>query len=247
MSPAPPSGPLSDTVAIVPARLGSTRLPGKPLRDVAGVPLVVRVLDGLAGAGLLAVVAATDDPGIRDAVEAHGHRAVLTGEASCGTERVLMAWEGLGRPGSRILNVQGDEPLVDGRWARALVSVPAGPSRVATLARRVPRREAGSPDTVKVATGADGRALYFSRLPVPWSADPVLEHIGVYGFSPGSLRACVSAAPGPVSEAERLEQLAWMEAGIEVSVVECPFESIGVDTEEDLRRVSALFAARGGG
>jgi len=233
---------LSDTIAIVPARFGSSRLPGKPLADVAGLPLVVRVLRGLEGAGLLAVAAATDDARIRDAVEAHGHLAVMTGEASSGTERVLMAWEEMGCPGSRIINVQGDEPLVDKRWVEALASLPPSPDRVATLARSVPRDAAGSGDMVKVAAGEDGRALYFSRLPIPWGADPLLEHMGVYSFSPESLRACVASGTTLLSATERLEQLAWLEAGIEIMVVECGFRSISVDTTQDLEKAVEHFS-----
>jgi len=228
------------SLAIVPARFGSTRLPGKPLADISGTPMVVRVLNGVAGS-VDSAVAATDDKRVADAVERAGFRAVMTGEAGSGTERVFMAWELLGRPGELILNVQGDEPLVSGDWIRPLLSKPPGDRQVVTLARRVPSEGADSPDCVKVAVTAGGLALYFSRYPVPHGAAVVLEHIGIYAFSPRSLEECASCGPTGLSATERLEQLAWMEAGIELTVMTGEFPGIGVDTPEDLERAVAHF------
>lgn len=233
---------LSDTVVIIPARFGSSRLPGKPLADVAGLPLVVRVLNGLKDSGLHTLVVATDDLRIVEAVGSAGFTAVMTGPASTGTERVLAAWGELGCPGSRIVNVQGDEPLVDHRWIQALATVPASPGRIVTLVREIPAASAGSTDLVKVVASQSGRAVYFSRLPVPWGADPLLEHMGVYAYSPGSLRAAAGAGTTVLSSTERLEQLAWLEAGLEIIVVECDLPSISVDTPEDLERAVEHFS-----
>ena len=233
---------LSDTVVIVPARFGSSRLPGKPLADVAGTPLVVRVLNGMKDSGLHTLAVATDDIRIADLVDSAGFTAVMTGPASTGTERVLAAWEVLGCPGSRIVNVQGDEPLVDRRWLQALATVPSSSGRIVTLARSLPASSSGSPNVVKVVASQGGRALYFSRQPVPWGADPLLEHMGIYAYSPDSLRAAVGTGTTALSAAERLEQLAWLEAGLEIIVVECGFKSISVDTPEDLERVVEHFS-----
>ncbi|OPL18984.1 MAG: hypothetical protein AVO35_03395 [Candidatus Aegiribacteria sp. MLS_C] len=223
--------------------MGSTRLPGKPLADIAGKPMVVRVLEGLAGS-VDSAVAATDDKRVADAVERAGFEAVMTGEASSGTARVFMAWELLGRPGDVILNVQGDEPLVCGSWTAPLLETVPPDDRVLTLARRVRVREASGADTVKVAVTGKGEALYFSRFPVPHGSREVLEHIGIYAFSPCSLQACARCGETELSRTERLEQLAWMEYGVRITVLAGDFHGIGVDTPEDLRRVAEVFGSR---
>ncbi|MFO8183462.1 MAG: 3-deoxy-manno-octulosonate cytidylyltransferase [Candidatus Aegiribacteria sp.] len=230
------------TLAIVPARFSSTRLPGKPLADVAGVPMILRVLRGVAGSVDM-VMAATDDERIRETVEGAGFRAVMTGRADSGTERVFMAWDAVGRPGGIIINVQGDEPLVGPGWLAPLLSVPHGDDRVVTLARRVPAAEAGSPDMVKVAVAENGEALYFSRHPVPHGAEQLLEHVGVYSFTPESLERCVSCGSTRLSRTEDLEQLAWLESGVRMMVVEGDFPGTGVDTPEDLERAVDHFTS----
>ncbi len=231
------------SVAIVPARRGSVRLPGKPLLDVAGVPLVLRVLRALSRCGLDRVVLATDYEDIARVAEADGFEAVLTGPAGSGTERVFMAWESLGRPGGRIVNVQGDEPMVARHWLDALLSLPleSEAPAVGTLARPAPPGAETDAGSVKVALGDSGRALRFSRSPVPGGASCFLEHIGVYCFTPESLKACAESPPTRLSRAESLEQLAWMEAGIALLVAQGDFEGIGVDTPEDLERAVRHF------
>ncbi len=237
-----PASPAGAAVAIVPARMGSTRLHGKPLADVAGVPLVVRVLQGLDGAGLALTAVATDDSTIADAVRDWGFTAVMTGECRNGTHRVWEAWKLLGKPGELVINVQGDEPLVSPDWIRALLSRPLDGLSVTSLARRVSASAAESPNTVKAAVTAEGRALYFSRYPIPWGAESVLEHVGIYCFRPDALRVCAGCSGTILSDAERLEQLAWMEAGIRVDLIEGDFRGIGVDTPEDLERAVEYFS-----
>ena len=230
------------TLAVIPARFSSTRLPGKPLADVAGVPMILRVLRGVAGSVDM-VIAATDDERVRETVEGAGFRAVMTGRAASGTERVFMAWDAVGRPGGTIINVQGDEPLVGPDWLGPLLSVPQGDDLVVTLARRVSAADAGSPHMVKVAVAGNGEALYFSRFPVPHGSERVLEHVGVYSFTPASLERCVSCGSSLLSSTEDLEQLAWMESGVRIRVVEGDFRGIGVDTPEDLERAVEHFAS----
>jgi 3-deoxy-manno-octulosonate cytidylyltransferase (CMP-KDO synthetase) len=228
-------------VAVIPARFASTRLPGKPLMDIAGVPMIIRVLEGVSGS-VDRAVAATDDKRIMDVVESAGFEAVLTGEAMSGTQRVYNAWRKLGSPGRMIINVQGDEPLVNENWINSLTAVPSAKDLVVTLARKVPSELAGSPDSVKVVTNEERQALYFSRYPVPYSADEVMEHIGIYSFSPESLTSCIAAGSTRLSRTERLEQLAWLERGIRISVVTGEFHGIGVDTKEDLDRAVEYFS-----
>lgn len=227
-------------VAIVPARFASVRLPGKPLADIAGVPMIIRVMQGIRDSVDRAVVA-TDDKRIMDTVESAGFEVVFTGKAESGTQRVFMAWRLLGFPGETIINVQGDEPLVNKDWINSLTAVPSEDDQVVTLARKIPSELAGSPDSVKVVINEYKEALYFSRYPIPHGADNLLEHIGIYSFSPESLRYCAAAGSTSLSRTERLEQLAWLEQGFRIRVVTGEFRGIGVDTEKDLERAVEYF------
>jgi len=228
-------------IAIVPARYASTRLPGKPLMDIAGIPMIIRVLQGISSS-VDRAVAATDDKRIMDIVNKAGFEAVYTGEAATGTQRVFHAWKLLGYPGETIINVQGDEPLVKEHWINSLISVPSEKNRVVTLAREIPAKSAKSPDSVKVVLNELHEALYFSRYPIPYGADNVLEHIGIYSFSPESLRNCAAAGNTRLSRNEKLEQLAWLERGLHIRVVTGKFHGIGVDTKEDLERAVEYFS-----
>jgi 3-deoxy-manno-octulosonate cytidylyltransferase (CMP-KDO synthetase) len=231
---------LAGVTVIVPARLGSTRLPGKPLADVAGKPLIIRVLDNLGESPGVEVHVATDSPEIARVVESRGHRALITGEASSGTRRVHMAWKALGSPAGWVVNLQGDEPCATMEWVRALVK--AAGDGVSTLASPLAPGEATEPSCVKVVVGAGDRALYFSRSVVPWGEGPLFRHGGVYCFTPESLERCVRAGETGLSRRERLEQLAWLEAGVPVSVVIGDWNTLGVDTPADLEKARRLFS-----
>jgi 3-deoxy-manno-octulosonate cytidylyltransferase (CMP-KDO synthetase) len=224
------------TVIIVPARLGSTRLPGKPLADICGIPMIVRVMNGLTGARADMAAVATDSTEIASVVREAGFEALLTGEAANGTERVYSAWSRLGKPGSRVVNVQGDEPGVTPAWISALVGVPAAPDRVVTLARQASPGEEADPAAVKVVTGPSGEAEGFFRLMPEGHDGRFLVHIGAYCFSPESLEACMAAGTTPESRSQGLEQLAWLQNGIRIVVVEGDFRGLGVDTPGDLER-----------
>mgnify|MGYP006277228291 CR=1 FL=1 len=233
--------PAEDIHVIVPARMGSKRLRGKPLADLAGVPLLVRVLRGLDGPWGSPVVA-TDSQRVAEVAAEAGCRAVITGPSPSGTHRVRKAWEAIGSPDGLIVNLQGDEPQADGGWVSALASVdPEG--GVTTLARPAAAADVRAPSAVKVVTGKGGRALYFSRSLIPHGAEGVLEHVGAYAFTPDSLRLCTDLPPSPLCRAERLEQLAWLEAGVTVTVVTGDFPGFGVDTPEDLKRAASLYPA----
>ncbi len=233
-------GDRPETVALVPARYASTRFPGKPLAHIAGIPMILRVLQGISDSVDRAIVA-TDDKRIADLVESEGFRSVITGHADTGTERVFKAWEIMGCPGDIIINVQGDEPMVNGSWINPLVSAHDGGNSVVTLARWAEPDAVRGEDSVKVAVSDSGRAMYFSRSPIPSGAEMMLEHIGIYSFTPDSLRACVACGSTGLSRTERLEQLAWMESGIPVVVVSGDFPGVGVDTPRDLERAVEYF------
>ena len=245
---------------LIPARLASTRLPGKPLADIAGKPMVVRVAELAARSGAAAVVVAADDPRIVQACAAHGVDAILTSTHHVsGSDRLAQACQLLGLDGDDVVvNVQGDEPLIDpallARCAELLIeradcvmSTAAHP--ITDLAEFV------NPNVVKVVLDAAGRALYFSRAPVPWWRDgnaagvrslPVpapLRHLGLYGYRAAFLRRFPSLVAAPVEQCEALEQLRVLWHGERIAVhVAASGPGPGVDTPEDLARVRALFA-----
>ncbi len=235
----------SSTLAILPARLGSTRLPRKMLADLGGQPLVVRTL-ARARQAFARVVVATDSPEIADVVTQAGGAVVLTGEAPNGTTRVAMAYALLAARGEGaevVVNVQADEPLVD---PGALLALADGIGDFDVATGAAPLDDASNPARVKVVTGRDGLALYFSRSAVPYGG-PFRVHLGVYAFRPAALALAVSLPEHPLEHIERLEQLRWLAHGMRVRVIDLPAGEGGVDTPEDLARVRAHFAAAGPG
>ena len=245
--------------ALIPARLASTRLPDKPLADIAGLPMVVRVAQRAALSGAARVVVAADDPRILDACKAHGVEALLTRrDHASGSDRLAEACEALGLDGQDlVVNVQGDEPLID----PALVSRTAAMLQarddcvMSTAAHPIDQpADWSNPNVVKVVLDAAGRALYFSRASIPHWRDaqppgaapvspPALRHIGLYAYRAAFLRRFPSLEPAPLERAEALEQLRvlWHGERIAVHITDSP-PGIGVDTPEDLQRVRLLFA-----
>lgn len=224
--------------------MGSTRLPGKPLQDICGKPLIIRVIEGVSCSSAVRTAVATDSREILECVESAGYEAVLTGPAVNGTERVHQAWRIMGEPGDTIINIQGDEPGADGSWIEALSSAEIPCGGVATLATPVPALSVDRPSAVTVAIGSGNRAMYFSRQTIPWGAETVFRHTGAYCFTPASLPLCAECVPGPISFAEGLEQLAWMESGVPVVVVTGEWNGTGVDTPEDLEGARKWFLNR---
>jgi 3-deoxy-manno-octulosonate cytidylyltransferase (CMP-KDO synthetase) len=251
---------------VIPARLSSTRLPNKPLLDLGGKPLIVRVLEAAQGAGATFVVVAADDQRIVDVVEAAGGRAMLTSPVHpSGTDRLAEAVQRLDVASDTIIvNWQGDEPLLTPEVVRsvaqALTDRPA--THMATLATPITSVEAlFSPHIVKVVLDRQGLARTFSRAPVPWVRDSVpplpdkpaslppgvtfLRHVGLYAYRAQTLLDITTETPPSWETAESLEQLRalWLGLAIHVTVVnEAP--PTGVDTPEDLERVRRLFAER---
>ena len=242
---------------VIPARIGSSRLPHKPLLDIAGLPMIVRVANGAAASGAQSVVVATDDSEIGQAVQAAGHRAVMTGSHHVsGSDRVAeVVARGAWSEETVVINVQGDEPLLPPQVVRQLADAMAADASIAaaTLCEAIHDPEAAvDPNNVKVVRDARNFALYFSRAPIPAyrtdasEAPPGswLRHIGLYGYRVRTLRQFVSLPPSPLETAERLEQLRLLENGMRLLVLDAitPVPK-GVDTQEDLDRVRHLFDA----
>jgi 3-deoxy-manno-octulosonate cytidylyltransferase (CMP-KDO synthetase) len=237
-------------LGVIPARLQSTRLPRKVLRDLAGKPLVVQVYEAARRAPDLGdLLVATDSREVVDACAKYGVPTMLTSsEHPSGTDRI---WEvAQTRAADVYVNVQGDEPLLTSEHIRLLVSPfrerPA--TQVSTLKIRLAPDEAANPNVNKVVCGVDGRALYFSKYPIPYDRDGIgavrFKHQGFYAYRKTALEAFHRLAQSPLELTERLEQLRFLENGIDIVVVETTEGTIGVDTEADLQAVAALLAER---
>ena len=247
---------------LIPARLASSRLPDKPLADIAGLPMVVRVAQAAARSAANRVVVAADSPQIVSACQAHGTQAILTrADHPSGSDRLAEACELLGLDGDDVVvNVQGDEPLI----APAMIDACAALLRdrpdcvMATVAHAIDDlAEFCNPNVVKVVLDAAGRALYFSRAPIAWWRDgfangihqlpddpPPLRHIGLYAYRAGFLRRFPQLSMAPIERLESLEQLRVLWHGERIAVhVSAERPGPGVDTPDDLARVRALFGA----
>jgi len=244
----------STIVAIIPARLGSTRFPGKVLASKTGKPLIQHVCEGAAKSKLLSrVVVATDDQSVTAAVKAFGGEAVLTRtDHPNGTSRLAEAAQQLGLPSNAIVvNVQGDEPEIEASVIDAAVRA-LGDSPVATVASPMREEDASNPNIVKVVVRRDGKALYFSRARVPHVRDAVnadagrpLRHIGLYVYRRSFLDRYLTLEPTPLERAESLEQLRILEHGFAIAVAVMPQEVgyAGIDTPEQYE----AFVKRMGG
>jgi 3-deoxy-manno-octulosonate cytidylyltransferase (CMP-KDO synthetase) len=232
--------------ALIPARYAAQRLPGKPLADIGGVPMVVRVAQRASQAqGIDQVAVATDDQRIAAAVEGAGFRAIMT-DPQCrnGTERIAQAARDLKADG--YLNVQGDEPLIDPRAIEQVAGLVRQGARMATLARPLQPGEESLPQVVKVVLDIRHRALYFSRSMIPYPRGPgglaPLAHVGLYGFAAETLQQFARLPETALERAEGLEQLRALFHGIPIDVGVGNFPSAAVDTPEDLERVRQLIA-----
>lgn len=247
---------------VIPARYASTRLPGKPLADIAGKPMVVRVCEAVRDSGASEIIVATDDARVLDAVVGHGHEAIMTrDDHASGTDRIAEVARRRGWHGADIVvNVQGDEPLIEPvlitAVAQALAADPA--AAIATAAHAIADSDDFfNPNVVKVAVAASGRALYFSRAPIPWHRDGFAgerdklpngfaprRHIGIYAYRTEFLLHYGQLSPAPIEQWESLEQLRALWHGFQINVIECAHPPApGVDTPEDLERVRTLFVA----
>jgi 3-deoxy-manno-octulosonate cytidylyltransferase (CMP-KDO synthetase) len=241
-------------IILIPARMASTRLPGKPLADIAGRPMIVRVWERAMAAALGPVVVAAGEKEIADAVHAAGGDAILTDpNHASGSDRIF---EALGKsdPARKhdvVLNLQGDLPTIDPKIIRAAVGAIEEMSvDIGTLATEiVDPAERTNPNVTKaiVAWRTDriGRALYFSRSTAPWGEGPLYHHIGIYAYRRAALERFVKLAPSPLEKREKLEQLRALENGMSIAVARVDTHPLGVDTQAELDRARAIYSAGG--
>jgi 3-deoxy-manno-octulosonate cytidylyltransferase (CMP-KDO synthetase) len=237
------------TIAVIPARLASTRLPRKMLREIAGKPLVGWVYEAVRAAPLLSdVIIATDSEEILETCRKHGWKAQMTlASHRSGTERVHEISNSVSA--DVYINVQGDEPLVHPEQIATLIEVMKDPAvQVGTVKTPCPPEEIRNPNAVKVVTIPGGRALYFSRATIPFDRDNTgpryFKHLGLYAYRKSALDLFVSKPESTLEKSERLEQLRFLENGIPIYVGETPHDSVGVDTEEDLQRAAEILRKR---
>ncbi|HWU84713.1 MAG TPA: 3-deoxy-manno-octulosonate cytidylyltransferase [Rhodocyclaceae bacterium] len=245
---------------VIPARFASTRLPGKPLADIGGKPMIVRVAEAAQKSGASEIIVACDQQDIRAAAMQHGLHAVMTrADHPSGTDRIAEVVEHMGWADDEIVvNVQGDEPLIPPALIDAVANALArdAGAAMATASHAIhDAADAFNPNVVKVVVAHNGRALYFSRAPIPWHRDGFAEcrdalpadlnlqrHIGIYAYRVGFLRRFGTLLPSPVERWESLEQLRALWHGDAIAVVETDAAPpAGVDTPEDLERVRRLF------
>ena len=236
------------TVAVIPARLASTRLERKALREIAGKLLIGWVYEAVCSSPLLRdgdVIIATDSDQIMEACRRHGWKAQMTSSAHrSGTERVHEIAQSVAA--DVYLNVQGDEPMTRAEHIAGLIEIMQDPAvQVGTLMTAAASADINNPSAVKVVVDAAGRALYFSRTTIPYDRDGVgpkyFKHLGFYAYRKAALDRFVALPESSLERSERLEQLRFLENGIGIQVRETQYDTVGVDTEEDLRRVEEIL------
>ena len=240
---------MSDVLVLIPARMASNRLPGKPLVDIAGLPMVVHVLRRAEAAEVGPVVVATDSEAIAAAVEKAGGRALMTrADHPSGSDRIFEALATVGGRASIIVNVQGDLPTLQPDDVRAALAPLADAAvDIATIAAEIrDASERQNPNVVKVVgtpvSARRLRALYFTRATAPFGEGPLYHHIGLYAYRRAALERFVALPPSWLERRERLEQLRALEAGMRIDVAIVDSVPLGVDTPEELERARALLA-----
>ena len=234
-------------LGVIPARWSSSRFPGKPLADICGKSMIQRVYERAKKSSLLFdVIVATDDERISQCVESFGGRAIMTpSELPNGTARAEFATRIYGEAVDAVINIQGDEPLLNPRMIDEVAEL-LSENYCVTLCSEL-QNDFENPNIVKVVFDSNGNALYFSRSLIPYKRNlteqPIFQHIGIYGYSIDFLRKYVELEATPLSEAESLEQLKVLEHAykIRVKVTDCKDKSIGVDTPEDLELVKRII------
>ncbi|MFL4996316.1 MAG: 3-deoxy-manno-octulosonate cytidylyltransferase [Microvirga sp.] len=244
---------MSDPLVLIPARLAATRLPNKPLAEIAGEPMIVHVWRRAVEAGIGPVAVATDSPDIAEAVARAGGRAVMTRtDHVSGSDRIFEAVEKLDPEGRHdvVVNVQGDLPTIDPAAIAASIVPLSDPAvDIATLVAVIARdEEKTNPNVVKMVgspiSSSRLRALYFTRATAPYGDGPLYHHIGLYAYRRKALQRFVGLAPSPLEMREKLEQLRALEAGMRIDAVVVDDVPLGVDTPHDLDRAREIIAAR---
>jgi 3-deoxy-manno-octulosonate cytidylyltransferase (CMP-KDO synthetase) len=241
-------------ILLIPARLAATRLPRKPLAEIAGVPMIVRVMRQAMAAELGPVVVAAGEPEIAAVVEKAGGRAVLTDpNLTSGSDRVHAALEALDPKGRHdlVVNLQGDLPVLDPGQIRTVVAaLEESGADIATLAAEITDyAERDNPNVVKAVVawrsdGQLGRALYFTRAAAPFGGGPLFHHVGIYGFRRAALARFVSLPPSSLEQREKLEQLRALESNMTIAVARVDSVPLSIDTLADLDRANQFFARK---
>ena len=237
-------------LGIIPARYASTRFPGKPLTDINGKTMIQRVYEQAKSSDLSEVLVATDDQRIFEHVQGFGGKAVMTGEHhQSGTDRCFEAYQQYNQPFEYIINIQGDEPFIKPEQINLVASCFQNPqTQLATLIKKIESpEELFNVNSPKVVINKSGEALYFSRQPIPYCRNvpndiwhrqhTYYKHIGIYGYRTDILEQITQLPPSNLELAESLEQLRWLEHGFKIATAITEFETIGIDTPEDLERV----------
>jgi 3-deoxy-manno-octulosonate cytidylyltransferase (CMP-KDO synthetase) len=239
-----------NAVAIIPARLASTRLPRKPLREILGKPMIQRVYEAACGCrGLRDVIIATDSDEILALCRERRWKVQMTSpECRSGTDRVREVAQSVNA--DIYVNVQGDEPLARPEHLDALLSTMRLGVEVGTIYTPCAGADVNNPNAVKIVTAHDGRALYFSRAAIPFDRDGrgdlgYCKHLGFYAYTPQALEQFCRWPESELEHRERLEQLRFLDHGVEIYAAETPYDTVGVDTEEDLRRVEQILRSDG--
>jgi 3-deoxy-manno-octulosonate cytidylyltransferase (CMP-KDO synthetase) len=244
---------MADVIILIPARMAATRLPGKPLADIAGLPMIVHVLRRAEAAAVGPVVVATDSPEIEAAVRKAGGQAVMTRpDHASGSDRIFEALGKVDPTGDAaiVINVQGDLPTLEKTDITAPLSLLADPAvDIGTPATPISRaEERDDPAVVKVVGTPVGpsrlRALYFTRATAPFGEGPLYHHIGLYAYRRAALERFVKLAPSPLEQREKLAQLRALEAGMRIDVAIVGSAPLGVDTPDDLARARAMLSGR---
>ena len=240
-------------LVLIPARMASTRLPGKPLADISGRPMIVHVAARARESGLGRVVVATDAEAVAEAVRSEGFEAVMTrGDHESGSDRIHEALLALDPEGlvDIVVNVQGDLPTIDPATIRAVLQpLEQRAVDIATLGVEIVRdEEKTNPNVVKIVGSPLSptrlRALYFTRATAPWGEGPLYHHIGLYAYRRAALQHFVSLAPSALERRERLEQLRALETGMRIDAEIVQSVPLGVDTPDDLERARAILSKR---
>ena len=240
-------------LVLIPARMAATRLPGKPMLDIAGLPMIVHVLRRAEAANIGRVAVATDTPEIAEAVKAHGGEAVMTrADHPSGSDRIYEAMKILDPEGKAeiVINLQGDFPTITPDTIRSVLPPLADPAvDISTLASDIHTEEEDrAPSVVKAVGSPIGprrlRALYFTRATAPWGDGPRYHHIGLYAYRRAALECFVKLPPSPLEKQERLEQLRALEAGMRIDITVVDTVPRGVDTPADLETARRILAPR---
>jgi 3-deoxy-manno-octulosonate cytidylyltransferase (CMP-KDO synthetase) len=242
---------MANPIVLIPARMNATRLPGKPLADINGAPMIVHVWRRAREADIGPVWVATDDPRVMEAVVSTGGKAIMTRfDHASGSDRIFEALGAVDAEGAHdvVVNIQGDLPTIEPSIVRAcLAPLAEGAVDIATLATPITREEEkDDPNVVKIVATELGptllRALYFTRARAPWGEGRLFHHIGLYAYRHDALRRFVGLPPSPLERREKLEQLRALEAGMRIDVALVDTAPLGVDAPEDLERARVMLA-----